>query len=105
MQDGSDRPARADRRKPYGFRELVGDPSARGLPGSRRLAHSDAETIQKLLEQGLDVNAQGKAGLTAFQAARLRGDTELIRLLASRGVATNAPMPLPDKLVDALFTH
>ena len=54
---------------------------------------SDAETIQKLLEQGLDVNAQGKAGLTAFQAARLRGDTELIRLLASRGAATNAPMP------------
>ncbi len=45
---------------------------------------SDAETIQKLLEQGLDANAQGKAGLTAFQAARLRGDTELIRLLASR---------------------
>ena len=66
---------------------------------------SDAETIQKLLEQGLDVNAQGKAGLTAFQAARLRGDTEMIRLLAGRGAATNAPMPPPDKLVDVLFTH
>src|SRR2546430_3706349 len=26
-------------------------------------------------------------------------------LLASRGGATNAPMPPPDKLVDALFTH
>jgi len=40
MQDGSNRPARADRRKPFGFRELVDEPSARGLPGSRRLAHA-----------------------------------------------------------------
>jgi len=28
-----------------------------------------------------------------------------MRLLASRGAVTNAPMPPPDKLVDALFTH
>ena len=66
---------------------------------------SDADTIQKLLAQGLDVNAQGEAGVTAFQAARLHGDTELMRLLASRGAVTNAPMPPPDKLMEALFTH
>jgi CubicO group peptidase (beta-lactamase class C family) len=66
---------------------------------------SDAESIQKLLGQGLDVNAQGKAGVTAFQAARLHGDTEMMRLLASRGAVTNALMPPPDKLVEALFTH
>jgi CubicO group peptidase (beta-lactamase class C family) len=66
---------------------------------------SDADTIQKLLAQGLDVNAQGEAGVTAFQAARLHGDTELMRLLASHGAVTNAPMPPPDKLMEALFTH
>ena len=66
---------------------------------------SDAETIQKLLAQGLDVNAQAKPGLTAYQAARLHGDTEMTRLLASRGAVTNAPMPPPDKLVDTLLTH
>ena len=65
----------------------------------------DSEAIQKLLEQGLDVNAQAKPGLTAFQAARLHGDTDLIQLLASRGAVTNAPMPPADKLVDALFTQ
>jgi CubicO group peptidase (beta-lactamase class C family) len=66
---------------------------------------SDGEAVQKLLEKGLDVNAQAKPGLTAFQAARLHGDTELMRSLASRGAVTNAPMPPPDKLVDALFTR
>jgi CubicO group peptidase (beta-lactamase class C family) len=66
---------------------------------------SDSEGIEKLLAQGLDVNARAKAGLTAFQAARLHGDTEMMRLLASRGAVTNAPMPPPEKLVDALFTH
>jgi CubicO group peptidase (beta-lactamase class C family) len=66
---------------------------------------SDADSIQKLLGQGLDVNAQGKTGLTAFQAARLHGDTEMVRLLAGRGAVTNAPMPPPDKLVDALLTR
>jgi CubicO group peptidase (beta-lactamase class C family) len=66
---------------------------------------SDAESIRKLLGQGLDVNAQGKAGVTAFQVARLHGDTEMMRLLASRGAVTNALMPPPDKLVEALFTH
>ncbi|HWW02370.1 MAG TPA: serine hydrolase [Candidatus Acidoferrum sp.] len=65
---------------------------------------SDSETVRKLLEHGLDVNAQAKPGVTAFQAARLHGDTEMMRLLAGRGAVTNAPMPPPDKLVDALFT-
>jgi CubicO group peptidase (beta-lactamase class C family) len=66
---------------------------------------SDAGTIEKLLAQGLDVNAQAKPGLTAYQAARLRGDPELIRLLATHVAVTNAPMPPTDKLIDALFTH
>ena len=67
--------------------------------------NSDAKGVQKLLEQGLDVNAQAKAGVTAFQTARLHGDTEMMRLLAGHGAVTNAPMPPRDKLVDALFTR
>lgn len=66
---------------------------------------SDAESIRKLLGQGLNVNAQGKAGVTAFQVARLHGDTEMMQLLASHGAITNAPLPPPDKLADALFTR
>ena len=65
----------------------------------------DGESIRRLLEQGLDINAQSKPGLTAFQAARLHGDADLVRLLANRGALTNAVMPARDKVVDALFTH
>jgi hypothetical protein len=66
---------------------------------------SDTVTIERLLAQGLDVNAQAQPGLTAYQVAHLRGDPELIRLLASRGAVTNAPMPPTDKLIDALCTR
>ena len=84
-------------------RSLSKDLQANKLIGA--VLASDVGTIEKLLGQGLDVNAQTKPGLTAYQAAHLRGDPELMRLLASRGAVTNAPMPPPDKLADALFAR
>jgi CubicO group peptidase (beta-lactamase class C family) len=89
--------------RPWRYRYRLADTAEDGLIGA--VLTSDVETIQKLLEQGLDVNAHAKAGLTVFQAARLHGDTQLMRLLASRGAVTNAPMPPRDALVDALFTR
>ncbi len=69
------------------------------------LAGGDTEIIQKLLDDGVDVNAQNKAGLTAFHTARLFGETEVAQYLAAHGANTNIPIPSPDKLVDALFTR
>jgi CubicO group peptidase (beta-lactamase class C family) len=64
----------------------------------------DPDAIQKLLAQGVDVNSRGKTGLTAYQAALLRGERELARFLADHGARTNAPMPPAEQLTDALFS-
>jgi CubicO group peptidase (beta-lactamase class C family) len=69
------------------------------------LTGSDAETIQKLLDEGNDINARAEAGVTAYHVARLFGDLEMAQYLASRGADTHLPIPAPDKLVDALFTY
>jgi CubicO group peptidase (beta-lactamase class C family) len=68
-------------------------------------AGSDVETIQRLVDQGLDINSRGEAGLTALQAARLRGDTALVEFLTRHGADAKAQMPPPEKLVDSLFAH
>ncbi|HTL18046.1 MAG TPA: serine hydrolase [Patescibacteria group bacterium] len=66
---------------------------------------ANTETIQKLLDSGTDVNARAEAGVTAYHAARLLGDVELVQYLAQHGANTNIPLPAPDKLADALFAH
>jgi CubicO group peptidase (beta-lactamase class C family) len=63
----------------------------------------DAASLQQLLSQGLDVNSHGKTSLTAYQAALLRGESDLARFLADHGARTNAPMPPPARLTDTLF--
>ncbi|MGO8701583.1 MAG: serine hydrolase [Limisphaerales bacterium] len=69
------------------------------------LTGADAEAMQKLLDDGNDVNARAEAGVTAYHVARLVGDLEMAQFLASHGADTHLPVPAPDKLVDALFTH
>lgn len=69
------------------------------------LAGTDVEGIKDLLDKGLDVNSRGPAGVTAAMAARLRGETEILELLRSRGADTNAPVPPPETIVEALFTR
>lgn len=63
------------------------------------------EGIQKLLEEGLNINSRIKAGLSVYQASVLRGDTELSGFLAQRGALTNAPMPARDALAEVLFSR
>ena len=69
------------------------------------LTGSDVEAVQKLLDDGNDVNARAEAGVTAYHVARLVGDLEMAQYLAGHGADTHLPIPAPDKLVDALFTH
>jgi CubicO group peptidase (beta-lactamase class C family) len=65
----------------------------------------DNESIQRLLDAGLDINSRTKEGLTPWQAARLRGQPDLAGFLAGKGADTNAKWPEPAKLVNALFAH
>jgi|GEM_PF-5670939 len=69
------------------------------------LMEGDVASLQKLLSQGLDVNSRGKAGLTAYQAALLHGESGLARFLADHGARTNAPMPSPARIADAFFSE
>lgn len=69
------------------------------------LTSADKETIQRLLDSGLDVNSHTKAGLTPWQAARLRGQTDIADFLAAKGADTKAKWPEATQLVDSLFTH
>ena len=60
----------------------------------------DPDALGQLLDQGLDVNSRNAFGLTAIQAARLRGDMELVEFLAGRGADAKAKPPSPERLTD-----
>ena len=64
----------------------------------------DLDALKRALDQGLDINSRGRAGLTVWQAARLLGRTEAVAFLAGRGADTKAEMPPPEKIVDRLLT-
>src|SRR5690349_15707168 len=63
------------------------------------------EGVEQLLKEGLNVNSRLKPGVSVYQAAVLRGDTEAVAFLAEHGAITNAPMPSREALADALFTR
>jgi CubicO group peptidase (beta-lactamase class C family) len=63
----------------------------------------DLEMAGRMLDHGADADATGKVGLSAAQAARVRGQKEVVALLASRGADVKAPLPPPERLVDSLF--
>jgi CubicO group peptidase (beta-lactamase class C family) len=63
----------------------------------------DTKAIEALLDKGLDINGRTKSGLTALGAARLRGDTEMMEFLASKGADTRVEIPAREKLAEALF--
>ncbi len=65
----------------------------------------DATVVQRLLDSGLDINSRSPGGLTAWLAARLKGQTELAEFLAAKGADTNATLPPPEKSIDALFQN
>src|ERR1700733_11302416 len=84
-----------------------------GTPQSRidqlvaeSLNPGEIETVTPLLDAGaIDINARDQSGLTALQAARLKGHAELAAFLISRGADPNLQHPTPKKLTDAQFTR
>jgi CubicO group peptidase (beta-lactamase class C family) len=64
---------------------------------------ADTNAVQALLDQGLDVNARGPAGLTVWLSARLHGNTEMADFLASHGADTKAERPALAAAADAVL--
>ncbi|HWX18490.1 MAG TPA: serine hydrolase [Candidatus Binatia bacterium] len=64
---------------------------------------SDTDAVKKLLDQGVDVNTRGPAGITPWLGARLHGDTQMAEFLASRGADTNVARPALDAASDAVL--
>jgi CubicO group peptidase (beta-lactamase class C family) len=64
-----------------------------------------SEEIQKLLDEGLDINSRVKGQVSAYQVAILRGETDLAGFLAQHGAITNRAMPAPESLAEILFAR
>ena len=63
----------------------------------------DMKTLEELLSQGVDVNAKDQSGLTALNAARMNGRTDIAEFLLKKGADPNIKVPPPDKLADSMF--
>lgn len=62
-----------------------------GTPGwQRAIQDGKANTVERLLEEGLDVNTSTKDGLTPMMIACTKGDLSLVKLLLNRGAAIDA---------------
>jgi len=88
---------------PWGFvcRLLGPESQATKLIAASR--NGDLDAAKLLLDRGVDVNSRSPAGLTALQAAKLRGHKEMVAFLLGKGADPHAQLPPPEKLVDALF--
>jgi CubicO group peptidase (beta-lactamase class C family) len=71
----------------------------------RASGKGDLETVELMLSLGASPNSRETTGLSAWQAARIHGYQELADLLVKRGADPQLPAPLPERLVEALFTN
>jgi len=60
----------------------------------------NSQKVSALLTNGVDANARIGPGLTAWQAAKIKGHEEILDLLTKVGAHTNAPQPKPDAILD-----
>jgi CubicO group peptidase (beta-lactamase class C family) len=88
---------------PWGFvcRLLGPESQAKKLIAASR--NGDLDAVKLLLDRGVDVNSRSRAGLAAVQAAKLRGQKEMVEFLVGKGADAHAPLPPAEKLVDSLF--
>jgi CubicO group peptidase (beta-lactamase class C family) len=88
---------------PWGFvcRLLGPESQAKKLVAAARAGDSD--TVKLLLDRGVDIHSRAPTGLTAVQAARLRGQKEMVDFLVGKGADTQAAIPPAGQLVEALF--
>ena len=80
---------------------LVTAPQSELVPALINAAFDgDVDRISPLLTNGLDINARVGPGLSAWQAAKIKGHTVAMHLLARRGANTSAPFPKKEEIVD-----
>ncbi len=65
----------------------------------RAAARGDQETVEQLLQAGININAKGKQGITAYQVAMMRGYDYLAEFLKSKGATADAPFS-PEEFID-----
>lgn len=65
----------------------------------------DLREIQSLHAQGLEVDATNDYGLTAYQAAKIRGHQEVARWLAENGADTERVFPSQSVIVDSIIAE
>lgn len=92
-----------NRESEWGFVCRFLGPESLSTQLTKAAAAMDTDKVNKLLEQGVDINGRDKLGLTPYLAAGLRGQTEMMALLAGRGANTNASAPPVERMVDGLF--
>lgn len=64
--------------------------AVQGSPLAEAARRGDRQTVQSLLNQGLDVNAAGRDGTPALHWAVRVDDQELVRMLLAKGADVNA---------------
>jgi len=84
------------------FCRLMG-PEAQAEKLIATVRRGDTDELKRDLDAGLDINSRSRADVTAWQAARLHGRTEVAAFLASRGADMKLPMPPPEKIVDRML--
>src|SRR5215469_15288363 len=60
----------------------------------------DQQADSRLLTRNLDVNSRVGPGLTAWQAAEIKGHSDIQTLLREHGIDTNIALPKPEAVLD-----
>jgi CubicO group peptidase (beta-lactamase class C family) len=89
---------------PWGFACRWLGPDALGARLITSVRQANLSDVRLLLDHDAAVDTRAPGGLTPIQIARIRGDSEMVELLASRGGDRDEPLPMPEALVDHLFT-
>ncbi len=75
----------------WGFTCRFLSPEALAKRLFKAASDGNAEVVEKLVSQGVDVDAHSPAGITAAQAAKMRGHDQVADFLVSKGAASPQP--------------
>lgn len=60
----------------------------------------ETQRVSLLLTSRVDINSRVGPGLTAWEAAKIKGHADVLDQLARRGANTNAVIPKPEAVLD-----